>query len=54
MSAAAEQCVLTSSLIIGMLHYSFTISFGFPHLVGLFVVLLGVVFFLVRYKVRQL
>lgn len=36
-----------------MLHYSFTISFGFPHLVGLFVLVLGLVFFLVRYKVRR-
>lgn len=43
--------LLTTSMIIGMVHYSFTISFGFPHLVGLFVIVLGVIFFLVRYKV---
>ncbi len=34
-----------------MLHYSATISLGFPHFAALFIGLAGVVFFFVRYRV---
>lgn len=36
-----------------MLHYSLTISVGFPHFAALFVGLAGAVFFVVRYRVGR-
>ncbi|ODO05143.1 lysophospholipase NTE1 [Cryptococcus wingfieldii CBS 7118] len=38
------------SLIVRMLQYSLTISLGFPHFLGLFGVVMLVLFFLIRYR----
>lgn len=42
---------LTISLIVQMLHASFTISLGFPHIAALFAGVVGAIFFVVRYRV---
>ncbi|GMK53516.1 hypothetical protein CspeluHIS016_0101020 [Cutaneotrichosporon spelunceum] len=36
--------------VVRMLHYTATISLGFPHFAALFILLAGVVFFFVRYR----
>lgn len=41
---------LTFSLIVRILQYSFTISLGFPHLLGLFLASLVALTFLIRYR----
>lgn len=46
--------MLTISSVVRMLHYTFTISLGFPHFAALFIGLAGVIFFIVRYRVSLL
>lgn len=41
----------TCSSVVRILHYSATISLGFPHFAALFIGFCGVVFFFVRYRV---